>query len=600
MEKLSMCRVCLAQDVRMFVVVNKNLQELYERLTGSAFVTGDSRPMLACFICYTKLKQCCQLQRKCLEAEERLAQMMNEDYELNPPINQDHFRRCNKLTISPVVYVSIESDDACQAECDPIKVELPDVCERLDDVIEPEEEHQSDDVKLENLYNSCSEDIPAQPSESDTEDYIPLIEIKTDVEVEQEVSRKKRRASDTTRAAAANKRKLHIRGKVLEDVITKNQKKNEESDTRVALNTSNYIPKFIEPLTNTAPRVNISAIETALETNCYNNIKNRNLKKPYTCIRRGVALYKCDICQHSFNKKGNLIKHIRTHTGEKPYKCEQCQRSFSQKGNLTNHIRSHTGEKPYKCQECQCSFSRKSYLINHTRTHTGEKPYKCEECQLCFSYKSCLRQHIRIHTGEKSYKCEECQRNFSQKFQLISHIRTHTGEKPYKCKECQLCFSQKSTLTAHIRTHTGDKPYKCEECKLCFGQKASLICHIRTHTGEKPYKCHECRLCFKNKHHLTTHCRMHTGEKPYKCKECQRSFSQKSCLITHIRTHTGEKPYKCEECQRGFSQKSSLTTHVRTHTGEKPYKCEQCQLCFSLKSSLNNHIRTHTGERASY
>ncbi|KAJ8705085.1 hypothetical protein PYW08_012405 [Mythimna loreyi] len=82
MEKLSMCRVCLAQDVRMFVVVNKNLQELYERLTGSAFVTGDSRPMLACFICCTKLKQCCQLQRKCLEAEERFTLMMNEDYEV--------------------------------------------------------------------------------------------------------------------------------------------------------------------------------------------------------------------------------------------------------------------------------------------------------------------------------------------------------------------------------------------------------------------------------------------------------------------------------------------------------------------------------------
>ncbi|KAJ8705103.1 hypothetical protein PYW08_012423 [Mythimna loreyi] len=537
MEKLSMCRVCLAQDVRMFVVVNKNLQELYERLTGSAFVTGDSRPMLACFICCTKLKQCCQLQRKCLEAEERLTQMMNEDYELNPPINQDHFRRCNKLTISPMVHVSIESDDACQTECDPIKEELPDVCERLDDVIEPEEEHQSDDVKLENLYNSCSdtEDIPAQPSDSDSKDYIPLIEIKTDVEVEQKVSRKKRSASDTTRAAAANKRKLHIQGRLLEDVITENQKKNEESDTRVALNTSNYIPKFIEPLTDTAPRVNISAIETALETNCYNNIKNRNLKKPYTRIRRGVALYKCDICQHSFYKKENLMKHIRTHTGEKPYKCEQCQRSFSQKGNLTNHNRSHTGEKPYKCEECQCSFSRKSYLISHTRTHTGEKPYKCEECQRCFSEKGSLKRHVYAHTGEKPYKCDECQRSFSRKHDLTNHIRTHTGDEPYKCKECRRSFSMKCSLISHI---CSDKPYKCEECQRCFSQKGHLTKHIRTHAGVKPYKCKECQLRFRQKSDLTNHIHTHTEEKPYKCEECQRCFSQKSTLIGHIRTHS--------------------------------------------------------------
>ncbi|KAJ8705066.1 hypothetical protein PYW08_012386 [Mythimna loreyi] len=238
MEKLPMCRLCLAENVRMYVVINKDLHALYERLTDNPFVTGDNRPMLACFICCTKLKQCCQLQRKCLEAEERLAQMMNEDYEINPPVNQDHFGCCNGLTISPMEHVSIKSDDACQAECDPIKEELPTVCERLDNVIEPEEEY---DVKVEHLDNSYSdsEDIPAQHSESDSEDYVPLIKIKAGVEVDEEVPSKKRRASGTTRADAANKRKLYKRGKKLEDVIRENQKKNEESDTRVAQNTPN-------------------------------------------------------------------------------------------------------------------------------------------------------------------------------------------------------------------------------------------------------------------------------------------------------------------------------------------------------------------------
>ncbi|KAJ8705094.1 hypothetical protein PYW08_012414 [Mythimna loreyi] len=151
MEKLPMCRLCLAQNVRMYVVVNKDLHELYERLTDNPFVTGDSRPMLACFICCTKLKQCCQLQRKCLEAEERLAQMMNEDYELNSPFIkeiEDQFGCCTGLTLSPMEHVSIQSDDGCQTECDPIKEELPDVCERLDDVFEPKEEDQSDGMFL--------------------------------------------------------------------------------------------------------------------------------------------------------------------------------------------------------------------------------------------------------------------------------------------------------------------------------------------------------------------------------------------------------------------------------------------------------------------
>ncbi|KAJ8703586.1 hypothetical protein PYW08_016945 [Mythimna loreyi] len=465
MEKLPMCRLCLAENVRMYVVINKDLHALYERLTDNPFVTGDSRPMLACFICCTKLKQCCQLQRKCLEAEERLTQMMNEDYELNPPINQDHFGCRNKLTISPMEHVSIESDDGCQTECDPIKKELPDVCERLDDVIEPEEEHQSDDLELENLHKRYSQDMSAQPSESDLEDDVPLIKIKTEVEEEQEVPRKKRRASDTTRSAVGEESTLCRQGKKLEDVITENQKKNEESGTRVALNTqhatSRRIANFHEPLPSTTPRVDISVVDTTLVTNC----RKKQLTKP-THIRTGGPPYKCDICQRTCINKALLIRHIRVHTGEKPYKCEECQLCFSQKGNLTKHIRTHTGDKPYKCKECQLCFSQKDHLTTHIRTHTGEKPYKCEECHLCFIQKSILTQHIRTHTGEKPYKCEECQRGFSRKHELTKHIRTHTGEKPYKCEECQRCFSQKGHLTSHIRTHTGVKPYKCKECQL--------------------------------------------------------------------------------------------------------------------------------------
>ncbi|KAJ8706840.1 hypothetical protein PYW07_012918 [Mythimna separata] len=435
MERMEMCRICLVENVRMNIVDDKDLQKIYETLTDIPFVTEDRRPMLVCFLCFAQLKQCCQLQRKCLEAEELLAQMMNER---DPLSNQ-----------GPMENVS-------HIESVTIKQELPDVCEGQDDVVEPKGEHFEYELQLEHLKTSYSdaEDIPAQQSESDTEHDEPSMDIKTKVE---EVPSKKRRASDTTRAVAVKKRNLHVRGKKLEDVITVIQKKNEdfdESDSEVSQDTesgtSRLIPSFQKVTVNTTPRVDDS---DTLDTSCVNDNENSN-----DDVTKDKKPFKCDVCQISFIRKNHLTNHIRTHTREKPFVCKECQLCFSQKVHLTNHIRLHTGEKPYKCKDCQLCFSRKDSLTRHIRVHTGEKPYKCPECQLCFSQRDHLTRHIRTHTGEKPYKCEECQLSFSQKATLLKHIATHSGDKPYKCEKCHLCFEWKQQLTRHTRTHTGETP----------------------------------------------------------------------------------------------------------------------------------------------
>jgi len=162
--------------------------------------------------------------------------------------------------------------------------------------------------------------------------------------------------------------------------------------------------------------------------------------------------YGCNFCNKRFNAPSKLIRHVKTHTGERPFTCTTCGKSFAEKHKLTRHVKNVHLDKRKKC----------------------EKKHECAICGRLFA-KSNLTGHLETHLDnlvEKKHACTICHKRFENKSGLTNHIRIHTGEQPFQCHICKKRFAQKSNYTAHMNTHKKTKkseklfPYKHTESVL--------------------------------------------------------------------------------------------------------------------------------------
>ena len=82
--------------------------------------------------------------------------------------------------------------------------------------------------------------------------------------------------------------------------------------------------------------------------------------------------YKCQICGHEFNQKGNLYTHMRIHEDKRPFQCADCGYAARQMVQLKRHAKHHTFRFQFKCRFCSYSSKMKSTTTKHCMLVHGD------------------------------------------------------------------------------------------------------------------------------------------------------------------------------------------------------------------------------------
>ncbi|XP_060588224.1 zinc finger protein 561-like, partial [Ruditapes philippinarum] len=131
--------------------------------------------------------------------------------------------------------------------------------------------------------------------------------------------------------------------------------------------------------------------------------------------------------------------------------CTYCGKIFTKTGNLNRHIRIHTGERPYECRTCGKRFSDQSYVRKHTEKFCSGRKHNAT----LFLGRAITSRDDgnNVFKPPKSPICSYCGKVFSVRSSLLRHIRLHTGEKPYQCVHCGKRFSDRSHRNRHSKTY---------------------------------------------------------------------------------------------------------------------------------------------------
>ena len=143
----------------------------------------------------------------------------------------------------------------------------------------------------------------------------------------------------------------------------------------------------------------------------------------------GIEKFPCNLCDSVFEWKESLKKHIQMKHGESGpqiFPCLQCDYKTTDKSNLNKHIKNKHGKAEYKCDICNKTFNRKDNIMKHKKTHEKTKQHTHEQ------YEEGENPNKNHATGKPAQNNQEEIFQCRRKYNISRHMKVHENKSERK------------------------------------------------------------------------------------------------------------------------------------------------------------------------